>query len=279
MPTSTSRLTLAQPVGTDAVSELRVAITGNATALDGSAIYTNGTFTNRSSAPTVDGNLYESTDVNSVAYYSAATSAWTPLLQLVPTHVTSSATAVNGQLVQVNTAGLTITLPTPTPGAIIGVWNLSGTGASPTTVTAGAPIYAQGVGNTSAFLMGVAGQSAIFACNYGNTWVLVSGQYDTGWVSLTLPSGWSVLSGYYTPAVRQIGDTVRMRGVTQATARTFSTSLPSGFAPASQVALTGYGSTSAETGFVVTLIDGSSLVVSGSNVEQVSFDGLSYLLS
>lgn len=210
MPNSTGRLELVQPIGTDAVSELRVAIAANAATLDPATQYGSGTFTNRTAAATTDGNLYESTDVNSLAYYSTAAGAWTPLLQLTPTATSTNMTAKNGQSVQVIGAGVTITLPTATPGTLVAVWNYSGTGASPTTVASTA-IYGQAIVDVTTWLMGAFGQCCIFSANYGGTWVCVSGQYDTGWVTLTTLANWTATSGT-PPQVRRVADQVYVRG-------------------------------------------------------------------
>lgn len=75
MPTTTSRLALTQPVGTDPASELRTSITGNATTLDAAAMYQSGTFAARPTASSVPaGTVYYATDIG--AYYVSNGTAW-----------------------------------------------------------------------------------------------------------------------------------------------------------------------------------------------------------
>ena len=61
MPGTTDRLALLQPVGTDAVSELRAAITQNAATLDNAAMFLQGTLAARPAAA-LDGRFYLATD-------------------------------------------------------------------------------------------------------------------------------------------------------------------------------------------------------------------------
>jgi hypothetical protein len=64
MPTTTTRLGLVQPIGTDPSSELRTSITTNADTLDNAALYFQGTLANRSTvvASPIAGELYYATD-------------------------------------------------------------------------------------------------------------------------------------------------------------------------------------------------------------------------
>jgi hypothetical protein len=74
MPTSTSRLDLLQPIGSDAVSELRIAITANATGLDGAVIVTQGTVSGRPTNGSYVGQTYYATDTG--LWYFWTGSAW-----------------------------------------------------------------------------------------------------------------------------------------------------------------------------------------------------------
>ena len=67
MPTSTSRLSLLQPIGADPASELRLAIAGNATTLDAAAVYLRGTLASRPAAGSVAaGTFYDATDTGTL---------------------------------------------------------------------------------------------------------------------------------------------------------------------------------------------------------------------
>src|SRR5689334_10620219 len=67
MPTTTSRLSLAQPAGTDPVSEYRLAISGNASTLDAAVTYSQGTL---AALPTASlaGRRYYATDIGQELY-------------------------------------------------------------------------------------------------------------------------------------------------------------------------------------------------------------------
>ena len=63
MSTTTTRLALTQPAGSDAPSLLRTSIGGNATTLDNSVLVTEGTLAGRPGAATVEHNhVYHATD-------------------------------------------------------------------------------------------------------------------------------------------------------------------------------------------------------------------------
>lgn len=80
MPNSTSRLALVQPIGADAASELRVAITANATTLDPAVLQSSGTISSRPSAGSVQfGNEYYATDT--AQWFKSNGSVW----QMIPT--------------------------------------------------------------------------------------------------------------------------------------------------------------------------------------------------
>lgn len=216
------------PDETDEITDFPPVSEDQMDALDGAAIYAHGTFSSRSSQPTIDGNLYESTDVTSLAYYSAAATAWTPLLQLVPASTTVNVTAKNGQMMLVAASGVHVTLPAATQGSLVAVWNSSGTGSSPTTVTAGgADILGEGVpSGVTTWVMGSQGQSCIFTVDAAGVWVCISGEYDTGWVTVaSLGSGITGVWGT-TLQTRRRGDTVRIRGgLTGTTAQSVGTTL------------------------------------------------------
>ncbi len=80
MPTNTARLSLTNPLGTDAPSFLRTSITANNAILDNSVLYTEGTFASRPAAGAVEhGHVYRATDT-SVWYQSDGTTWLTVML-------------------------------------------------------------------------------------------------------------------------------------------------------------------------------------------------------
>lgn len=79
MPSTTSRLALTEPVGADAASEFRVAITNNATILDNAVTFSEGTLVSRPAAA-LAGRVYYATDVNGGTYYLDNGSAWLLML-------------------------------------------------------------------------------------------------------------------------------------------------------------------------------------------------------
>lgn len=75
MPTTTTRLGLLQPIGADPVSEIRVAITNNATTLDNAVTWSEGTI-GAIPAPGIAGRRYYATDVQTELYDTGT--SWIP---------------------------------------------------------------------------------------------------------------------------------------------------------------------------------------------------------
>ena len=224
MPTTTSRLGLAQPLTTDAATEYRAAITGNAATLDNAALYTEGTLAARPAAGSVEhGHIYRSTDTHDVSWSNGT--SWIPLVQaggpvghLIPTNKTTTYTAVAGDLVLAqNGSSYTVTLPAPVAGAVVGVF-VYGAGTGVITVSAGsAVVYGAGLGSSgsSSFKLGTAGATATVVSD-GANWFIRAGQQDTGWVALTIGTGMSADTSdgsTATPGARTVGDIVRLRGM------------------------------------------------------------------
>lgn len=140
--------------------------------------------------------------------------------RLAPFHqtaeTTANYTAVDRDMLLV-TPGVTITLPAPQLGMMIGVQAETGTGASPVTVTTPSGlIVGRGLsGSTSTFTLGTRGASVILFCGDPGLWQIISGAPDTGWLPLTLASGLVVfnsLGGEPTPGVRVRGNLAQLRG-------------------------------------------------------------------
>jgi hypothetical protein len=114
---------------------------------------------------------------------------------------------------EVNGAGVTITLPTPTAGAQVTIENGLGTAASPTTVSSSsANIYGVGSNGVSSFVLGTARATVTLVAD-GGAWLCMPGSVqDTGYVALTLNAGWAAQSGYFAPAYRLLGGRVSLRG-------------------------------------------------------------------
>jgi hypothetical protein len=253
MPTTTSRLGLVQPIGTDGAAELRVSITANAADLDCTTRYFQGTLANRSTVDSspIAGDLYGGTDTGLLYEYNG--SAWVTLMTLgmgmlaVSAQTGASYTATVGQLVIGNSSSAqTITLPSPSANALVAVQAGTGhTGAAPVTVStpSGSII---GVGVSAASLkLGTVGAQVQLQSD-GTNWYVVDGQQDTGSVALSLAS--NIASGGYGASAQLLGGRVWLKGtLTNNTGSTDSGTLatiPSGLRPTANVAyvvnLTGF---------------------------------------
>jgi hypothetical protein len=107
--------------------------------------------------------------------------------------------------------------------------------------------------------------------------------YDTGWVTLTLNSGWTV-GGGLAPAVRRIGNQVRLRGHIingdAATAGVYATAatLPSGFIPATTMV---FGSSTNSTATQNVRVNSSGALELYTSVTTSAWrpvNGITYLL-
>jgi hypothetical protein len=78
MPNYTTRLSLVEPLGSDPVSDGRIAITTNAEALDSAVIVTEGTLVDRPSSSLIYGQTYYATDVELWYFYNG--SGWETVL-------------------------------------------------------------------------------------------------------------------------------------------------------------------------------------------------------
>ena len=87
MPNTTSRLALVQPVGTDAVSELRVSIADNAATLDAAVTWAEGVIAALPAA-SLAGRRYYATDLGQELYDTG--SAWIPVGSAVPVGAVSA---------------------------------------------------------------------------------------------------------------------------------------------------------------------------------------------
>ena len=231
MSNTTSRLSLVEPVTTDAPSVLRTAITTNATTLDGAVIESSGTVAGRPSASLYGGlgQFYYATDAG--VPFVSYNSTWNAI-DLTPVSTAVSASAVDGQAVVVTgSSAVTITLPSHQSGQIVAVTNFSTGG----TTVSGSPIYGVGLSSVSSFALGTVG-SSVLLIDDGTNWRIVAGQQDTGWVTLPVNSGVTTYAG--TPASRLVGDRVYLRGTLSVGAATGGytlATLATTFRPASQV--------------------------------------------
>ena len=244
MPVPTTRRALPLPLGTDNVSELRLSITAAANAADTDAIYLSGTLAARASlSGLVAGTFYYVTDTTPpvlTEYNGTAWSTYMPQMQYVT--MSTSGTAVNGQIVSA-TAGITVTLPSPTLNAMVAiVASATATEASPVTVSyyyGSGAFYGPGMAGASNFKLGSGNAFVWLVCD-GENWTVISGQQDTGWINAGFASGYGAAAGWPAPAYRIVGDVVRLRGAAENTsggaisnANPIITSLP---APADHVA-------------------------------------------
>jgi hypothetical protein len=227
-----------------------------------------------------------SSSVTNANIANVAALATTSLGDQAVSSVSGTVTAVSGNAYEA-AASTTITLPTPVKNSTVTI--IAGTAvtsSTPVTVNAGATgkINGPGLSSASSFVLGQPGAFTMLLAD-GSNWFVIAGQQDTGWVTLTAPSGWTNGAGtvYYTAAYRLVGDTVRLRGpFTNQTGSTagFSTTIPAAIVPAKTVLWVAY----ANSGVVWVSVGQSapnsfscqSLVTNGSSV---FFDGASYPLS
>jgi hypothetical protein len=182
---------------------------------------------------------------------------------------TSAFTAADGNLYEVSTAGVAVTLPTPTSGSLISIWNGGDFATSPTAITASSGvILGNGVLSTSMDL-GAGGAYVTLYAN-GTDWFIVGGGLDTGWVSVTLANGWTNSVGYYPASYRVIEDRVWLRGSPNVpSSDVVGFTLPVGARPASPVIL--------DAGQYAVATNGQ---VSNEETDvQITFDGVSFSLT
>jgi hypothetical protein len=131
---------------------------------------------------------------------------------LFPQAKTTSFSAAAGFSYAAGT-GVTATLPaSPATGDTIRVaGSATVTGAAPATVTAagGKGINGLGLAAASTFKLGTPWAYAMLQYD-GTNWQIIDGQQDTGWVALSLASGF--IAGGLAPAARCVGDRVWLCG-------------------------------------------------------------------
>lgn len=269
MPNSTSRLSLVEPLTSDAASELRTSITSNATTLDNAVVEFSGTLSNRSTVvPTPEiGFDYYATDTRQWSRYNGT--LWRAL-GLAPASTSSSTTAGDGQAILVaGSSAVTITLPAHSSGQMVSVTNFSTGG----TTVSGTLIQGVGLSSASSFPLGSVGAHAILLDD-GTNWNLIAGQQDSGWQALTIVHG-NHPSGYV-PSARLQGDVVRLKGVVDATSSSGWATIPSSsMYPSitiSQIPVANSGGFDA-----LTVTTAGSM--STTSVGDVDLDGVSYTLS
>lgn len=105
---------------------------------------------------------------------------------LAVTIAAGSTNAQDGKLYVVTAGSTTITLPTPTANATVGVIaNAGQTGTTPTTVAASAgKINGLGVAAATSVRLGTVGAMVILVGD-GTNWNIVGGEQDTGWYANT----------------------------------------------------------------------------------------------
>ncbi len=129
----------------------------------------------------------------------------------------SVSTTIAGGQAALAAAGITVTLPGPVAGTMCAVIaNTSVTAGGPVTVSGGAaPIFGVGLSLSGAtsFPLGMPLASVVLFGD-GSAWLMLSGQSDTGWAPLSYATGFSsgAGAGFFVPAYRRVGNTVRLRG-------------------------------------------------------------------
>lgn len=139
---------------------------------------------------------------------------------LRPVSISSSAQALSGQEVVVTgSSSITVTLPSHVKGQKIGVLNI-GTGV---VTVSGSDIQGQGLSSASSFPLGATGSHATLLDD-GTNWLMIEGEQDTGWVTLTAVIG--TLAAPDHPYARKIGNRVFCRGSIEAASGGFEVSFP-----------------------------------------------------
>jgi hypothetical protein len=138
---------------------------------------------------------------------------------LIPTAQSNTYAASNGDFVKASLhagAGWTISLPTPSADAVVGIQSVNGTGATPFTissVTSGGAIFGPGVPATAqTILLGDTGSYVTLLAD-GTNWNIVAGQQDSGWI--TFPTFGAAWSAGIACQYRLTGNVVRVRGELQ----------------------------------------------------------------
>lgn len=168
-----------------------------------------------------------------------------PYISAVSANV-SSAVAGTFYVVTTSSSGITVTLPVPTAGQVIGIKKTdSGTGA--VTVTAGSgAIYGPGCGSSGLSSIPLGAEHAyVVLQSDGTNWHIIAGALDSGWQTFTYTNSWASNGG---PAVggtaagyRKIGNLVKLAGsVKSGTSGNSIATLPSAYLPA---AACGFAST------------------------------------
>lgn len=284
MPTTTTRLGLTQPIGSDNPSLLRTSITSDTNTLDNAAIYQEGTLASLPGTPVpASGAIYRATDADQLFLSSGGVwYGFARAMTLATSNV--SATIGNWQFLTMTGATTTATLPASPPvGMVCGViTGVSITGAAPITVSAGAntidlpgatvPVSNITLGYPGAYILLMWG---------GLVWRAISGGEDTGWVSLSL--GTNIAAGdTFTPSCRRVNGAVSLRGslaasATISAAATLAT-VPSGYRPPGNVFFT--AATASHFGSATVASNGIiSASFSMASSDTVPLNGYAYPLS
>jgi len=210
-------------------------------------------------------------DISNIA--TCVTAGISPLSPIT----TGSTTAQDGQWISA-TFGSTVTLPTPTPGALIAIGTAGVYSGTPVTVTTtgGALIRGVGLSGTS-FVLGTPAAQVILAGTTDGAWEIISGQQDTGWVTLPLINSATATAGWHTPVYRIRGDRVELEGNVTTSGSSIGAQLPAGARPSVQVELVGWASVANTAKKVI--IDTSGNINMSLAGDSISLDGLWFSLS
>lgn len=152
--------------------------------------------------PTSATNIVSADILNAASLLSTSPS---PLsLQLV----SSSVTVADGQALVVNgSSAVTVTLPSPVLGAYLSITSFTTGG----TTVSGVNIFGYGLNAATSFPLSSLGANVTLLGD-GVAWIIVAGQQDTGWVSVTSMLGAGLSNGGFDTSVRLRGDTVAFKG-------------------------------------------------------------------
>lgn len=195
-------------------------------------------------------------------------------------HGTSFTAAAN--TVNEVTASCTVTLPTPTANAQIGIQaTYAASGASPVTITAGSgTINGPGCSGVSSILLGTTDAFVILEGD-GTNWIIIGGQQDSGWLTIgSFTNSWT--NGAPAVAYRLVGDRVYWRGnMSGGASGSQPFTIPAGYrhnvANALNISLVSYNSTPTAVAAAWNIVNsGANTVYFASGGLSVDLDGVSY---
>lgn len=175
----------------------------------------------------------------------------------------------------------TVTGASLAAGQVIGAADVSdpSSGKATPAITPGTTILS--VSGTAVVLSQPAAESGTGLYCAAGRYILLQ---DTGWVNLSLASGWSLTTGVYLPSVRLVNDTVWLSGAMLGNSSSPAqwTTIPATFRPAETISLTVATTAAGSTFGTISIAPNGAATQSislGSLNSTVYLDGLNYRLT